>query len=74
MVNLESQVEEAGVAVISRIFQRTAFSALFSFQTTLDELPPSEVSGLVKAKSDAIRLTEAIDRLINPNASVEAAA
>lgn len=66
MVNLESQVAEAGLPVLGRIFQRTAFSSLFSFQTTLDELPPSEVSGLDKAKADAIRLTDAIDLLINP--------
>ncbi len=39
---------------------------MFSFQTTLDELPPAEVSGLAKAKADATRLTEAIDLLINP--------
>jgi chromosome partitioning protein len=66
MVNLESQVEQAGVSVIGRIFQRTAFSSMFSFQTTLDELPPSEVSGLEKAKADAIRLTDAIELLTNP--------
>jgi len=39
---------------------------MFSFQTTLDELPPSEVSGLEKAKADAIRLTDAIDLLTQP--------
>ena len=51
---------------MARIFQRTAFSSMFSFQTTLDELPPSEVSGLEKAKADAIRLTDAIDLLTQP--------
>ena len=66
MMNLESQVEQAGIPVIGRIFQRTAFSSMFSFQTTLDELPPSEVSGLEKAKADAIRLTDAIDLLTQP--------
>jgi chromosome partitioning protein len=76
MVNLESQVEQAGVPVIGRITQRTAFSSLFSFQTTLDELPPSEVSGLDKAKADAIRLTEAVALFMNPesNANAEAVA
>jgi chromosome partitioning protein len=76
MVNLESQVDQAGVPVIGRIFQRTAFSSIFSFQTTLDELPPSEVSGLDKAKADAIRLTDAIELLTNPvtTSNAEAAA
>jgi chromosome partitioning protein len=74
MVNLEGQVEQAGIPVIGRIFQRTAFSSLFSFQTTLDELPPSEVSGLDKAKADAIRLTGAIDLLINPTTTMNAEA
>jgi chromosome partitioning protein len=72
MVNLESQVEQAGIPVLGRIFQRTAFSSMFSFQTTLDELPPSEVSGLDKAKADAIRLTEAIERFINPKTNLNA--
>lgn len=74
MVNLEGQVQQAGIHVMGRIFQRTAFSSLFSFQTTLDELPPSEVSGLDKAKADAIRLTEAIDLLINPTTTTNAEA
>ena len=76
MVNLESQVEQAGIPVLGRIFQRTAFSSMFSFQTTLDELPPSEVSGLDKAKADAIRLTDAIERFTNPetNSNAEDAA
>jgi chromosome partitioning protein len=76
MLNLESQVAEAGIPIIGRTFQRTAFSSMFSFQTTLDELPPSEVSGLDKAKADAIRLTDAIESLTNPvtNSNAEAAA
>jgi chromosome partitioning protein len=72
MVNLESQVEQAGVPVLGRIFQRTAFSSMLSFQTTLDELPPSEVSGLDKAKADAIRLTDAIERFTNPETTSNA--
>jgi chromosome partitioning protein len=65
MVNLEAQVEAAKIPVMGRIFQRTAFSSMFSFQTTLDELPPSEVPGIDKAKADAIRLTEAVQLLLN---------
>lgn len=73
MMNLEAQVGEAKIPVITRIFQRAAFAALFSFATTLDELPPSEVSGIDKAKADAIRLTDAIEAILNPS-STEAAA
>jgi chromosome partitioning protein len=78
MMNLEAQVAEAKIPVITRVFQRAAFAAIFSFATTLDELPPSEVSGIDKAKGDAIRLTDAIDLMINakPNriSSTEAVA
>lgn len=66
MTNLEAQVAEANVPVLGRVFQRSAFVSMFSFSTTLDELPPSEVSGLDKAKADAIRLTDAIDLMLNP--------
>jgi len=65
MINLEAQVAEANIAVIAKVFQRSAFAALFSFATTLDQLPPSEVAGIDKAKGDAIRLTDAIDLMID---------
>jgi chromosome partitioning protein len=76
MTNLESQVEQAKIPVIGRIFQRMAFSSMFSFQTTLDELPPSEVSGIDKAKADVIRITDAIEVMMNTPATTttEAAA
>ncbi len=74
MINLEAQVAEAGVPIIARIFQRSAFAAMFSFATVLDELPRSEVTGIEKAKSDALRLTDAIDQMINPQAASEIAA
>ena len=64
MMNLEAQVAQAQIPVIARVFQRSAFAAMFSFATTLDQLPPSEVAGIDKAKSDAIRLTDAIDLMI----------
>jgi chromosome partitioning protein len=69
MMNLESQIAEAGIPVIGRVFQRSAFAAIFSFATTLDELPPAEVAGIEKAKSDALRLTDSIAFLINPQAA-----
>ena len=74
MVNLESQVEKAKIPVIGRVFQRTAFSSMFSFQTTLDELPPSEVSGIDKAKADVIRIIDAIDLMMNTPATTTAEA
>jgi len=78
MINLEAQIAEAQIPVIGRVFQRSAFAALFSFATTLDHLPPSEVTGIEKAKSDAIRLTDAIDLMITgkpkPGSAHEAAA
>lgn len=64
MMNLESQVSTAGIPVIGRVFQRAAFAAIYSFATTLDELPPSEVTGIDKAKADVIRLTDALDLLM----------
>jgi chromosome partitioning protein len=74
MMNLEAQVAEARIPVIARVFQRAAFAAMFSFATTLDELPPSEVSGINKAKGDASRLTDAIDVMLNARPETEAAA
>lgn len=64
MMNLESQVATAGIPVIGRVFQRSAFAAIYSFATTLDELPPSEVPGIDKAKADVIHLTDALDLLM----------
>jgi len=74
MANCEAQVGEAKIPVIGRIFQRSAFSSLFSFQTTLDDMPPSEVSGIDKAKADAIKLADAIALLLNPEAATTEAA
>ena len=65
MINLEAQVAEAKIPVIAKVSQCSAFAAIFSFTTTLDQLPPSEVAGIDKAKADAIRLTDAIDMMIN---------
>lgn len=65
MMSLETQVAEARIPVLGRIHQRAAFAAMFSFATTLDRLPPSEVSGINRAKGDAARLTDAIDAMLN---------
>jgi len=63
-MNLENQVAEAKIHVLGRVFHRSAFTAIFSFATTLDELPPREVSGIDKAKGDVVRLTDALDLLM----------
>jgi hypothetical protein len=73
MMNLEAQVTEAKIPVIARVFQRSAFAAIFSFATTVDELPPSEVAGIDKAKADAIRLTDAIEKMLNSSTNEAAA-
>jgi len=70
MMNLERQVADAEIPVIGRVFQRSAFAAIYSFSTTLDELPPSEVAGIDKAKADVIRLTDALDLLIAGKAKI----
>ncbi len=77
MMNVEKQISDAGVPVLGRVFQRSAFAAIYSFATTLDELPPTEVTGIDKAKADVIRLTDALDLLMKgaatTNATTEAA-
>ena len=42
---------------------------MFSFATTLNHLPPEEVTGIEKAKGDALKLTDAIDALLSPQSS-----
>lgn len=74
MMNLEAQVAEAQIPVLGRVHQRAAFAAMFSFATTLDRLPPSEVSGIDKAKGDASRLTDAIDEMLDAARLVNEAA
>jgi hypothetical protein len=39
----------------------------------VDELPPSEVAGIDKAKADAIRLTDAIEKMLNSSTNEAAA-
>jgi len=78
MMNLQSQVAEAKIPILGRVFQRAAFAAIYSFATTLDELPPSEVTGIDKAKGDVVRLTDALAILMGAtpetNSSAEAVA
>ena len=71
MKDVEEQVAASGVPLLGELPFRSAFAALHSFSATLDTLPASEVSGIDKAKGDAIRLTDAIALLVgaSPNVS-----
>ena len=69
MMNLESQVAGRRTRLFRGFSSAPAFAALFSFATTLDQLPRQEVAGIDKAKADAIRLTDAIDAMLNPQAA-----
>jgi chromosome partitioning protein len=54
MATAEKQLAEHGIEVFdTRIIEREAFKAMFSFNTTLDNLNPAEVSGIDKAKTNA---------------------
>ena len=54
MAAAESQLVEHGIDVFeTRIIEREAFKAIFSFNTTIDNLNPEQVSGMEKAKTNA---------------------
>jgi hypothetical protein len=61
----EHQLVEHRVDVFeTRLIEREAFKALFSFNTTLDELGPEDVSGLERARDNAVAFTaEVVQRL-----------
>jgi chromosome partitioning protein len=54
MVTAERQLAEHGIDVFeTRIIEREAFKAIFSFNTTIDHLNSAQVSGMEKAKTNA---------------------
>jgi chromosome partitioning protein len=54
MAAAEGQLVEHGIDVFeTRIIEREAFKAIFSFNTTIDNLNPEQVSGMDKAKTNA---------------------
>jgi chromosome partitioning protein len=54
MATAEKQLTGRGIDMFeTRIIEREAFRAMFSFNTTLDNLNPKEVSGIDKAKTNA---------------------
>jgi chromosome partitioning protein len=61
---LESQIAESDIFVIGRIVERTAYKSLFSYNTTLANLPKGEVPGLDKANAEAAELAAQVVALI----------
>ena len=54
MAAAESQLMEHAIDMFeTRIIEREAFKAIFSFNTTIDNLNPEQVSGMDKAKTNA---------------------
>ena len=54
MAAAENQLMEHAIDVFeTRIIEREAFKAIFSFNTTIDNLNPEQVSGMEKAKTNA---------------------
>lgn len=66
-VALASQLAEAGVPVIGQLAERTAYKSLFSYCTTLDQLPPDEVPGTDKARAEGMVLADAVTQAILAN-------
>ena len=57
MAAAESQLVEHGIAVFeARIIEREAFKAIFSFNTTIDNLNPEQVSGVEKGEDERQRI------------------
>ncbi len=71
---LAAQVGEGGIPVVGQVHDRTAYKSLFSFATTLDQLPAGEVPGIPKAQAEAAQLAEAVVDLIRAAQPQEAAA
>jgi len=65
MAAAESQLAKRGIDVFeTRIVEREVFKAIFSFNTTIDNLNPAQVSGMDKAKTNARAFaSEVITRL-----------
>jgi chromosome partitioning protein len=54
MAAAERQLAAHGIDMFAtRIIEREAFKAMFSFNTTLDTMNPAHVSGMDKAKTNA---------------------
>ncbi|MBV8869220.1 MAG: AAA family ATPase [Acetobacteraceae bacterium] len=76
LASIEAELEENGVPVLeTRIHEREAFRALFSFGGTLSELDPKQVRNIPAAVENARAFAaEVIDLLKNQRAAVAAVA
>jgi chromosome partitioning protein len=65
MAAAERQLAARGIEIFeTRMIEREAFRAMFSFNKTLDSLDPSEVSGIEKAKENSYAFArEVVNRL-----------
>ena len=63
MAAAENQLMEHAIDVFeTRIIEREVFKAIFSFNTTIDNLNPEQVSGMEKAKTNARELAREVLR------------
>lgn len=69
---LEEQIEEAGVPVLGKVSERTAYKSMFSYSATLAGLPSKEVPGLDKAEKEAALLALSVAQLIETGREVAA--
>lgn len=68
---LEEQIEQAGVPVLGKVSERTAYKSMFSYSATLAGLPAKEVPGLDKAEKEAALLALSTAQLIEKGREVE---
>lgn len=61
---LEAQVASVDIPVVGRLHDRTGYKAIFSFNTTLDRLPPKEVRNIATAIDEADELAAAVTKMI----------
>lgn len=57
---LAGQLHDASVPIIGQLVERTAYKSIFSYSTTLDQLPADEVPGINKARAEGIELADAV--------------
>lgn len=61
LINLETQFRDAEIPLLPvSVIDRAAYRALFSFGETLDELDPTQVSGLEQAKTNTTAFAQAV--------------
>jgi len=70
---LEGQIADGGIPVLGAVHERTAYKSMFSYSTTLDQLPVNEVPGVHKARSEAAKIAAAVGDLIRSGYVVEIA-